>query len=177
MKHLDDTHQFFKILTQNENLTQITRQINSKWSIAIALNKSTQIELSLLFVSLDSNLSNNKNWRRKNQEIHRYTLNHGILTQPVWKLGVCAFAIVASIARGEIHVTANRKFRKHGAINIQPERSSCCGSSFIVWLVHTGERDGSRSASTFSSINSNWCRSIYLSTKRFLRADGLAIFP
>lgn len=146
--------------------------------IAIVLNKSTQIELSLPLVSLDSNLSNIKaRGKIKKYTNHRYTVNHRILTQPVWKLDVCAFAIVPSIAQGEIHVTANRKFRKHGAINIQPERSSCCGSSFIVRVVHTGERDGSRSTSTFSSINSNWCRSIYLSTKRFLRADGLAIFP
>lgn len=144
--------------------------------IAIVLNKSTQIELSLPLVSLDSNLSNIKT-RGKIKKFIDTLLIIGFLPNRSESSGVCAFAIVPSIAQGEIHVTANRKFRKHGAINIQPERSSCCGSSFIVRVVHTGERDGSRSTSTFSSINSNWCRSIYLSTKRFLRADGLAIFP
>lgn len=147
-----------------------------KHCITIALNKSMQIELSLPLVSLDSNLSNIKTRGKIKKFIDTLLIIRFLPNRSESSVFV-PFAIVPSIAQGEIHVTANRKFRKHGAINIQPERSSCCGSSFIVRLVHTGERDGSRSTSTFSSINSNWCRSIYLSTKRFLRADGLAIFP
>lgn len=147
-----------------------------KHCITIALNKSMQIELLLPLVSLDSNLSNIKTRGKIKKFIDTLLIIRFLPNRSESSVFV-PFAIVPSIAQGEIHVTANRKFRKHGAINIQPERSSCCGSSFIVRLVHTGERDGSRSTSTFSSINSNWCRSIYLSTKRFLRADGLAIFP
>lgn len=125
-----------------------------KHCITIALNKSMQIELSLSLVSLDSNLSNIKTRGKIKKFIDTLLIIRFLPNRSESSVFV-PFAIVPSIAQGEIHVTANRKFRKHGAINIQPERSSCCGSSFIVRLVHTGERDGSRSTSTFSSINSN----------------------
>lgn len=85
---------------------------------------------------------------------------------------VFAFAIGPSIADAEIHVA-----REDSANTGQLISSRRIFLLRLIFHRAACTRDGSRSTSTFSSINSNWCRSIYLSTKRFLRADDPMIFP
>lgn len=134
---------------------------------------------SLELVPLDYQFVDEKNCEgNRGTRVDTLLITWQFLPDRSWKTP-CLRSRSGPIHRGRRDSCSQRRFRKHWAINIQRGGRNI----FLLRLIFhraacTSAREtGHDRPGTFSSINSNWCRSIYLSTKRFLRADGPTIFP